>query len=54
MSGSPRCSIALLASNWRLVDDQPGVTRDRKEAEGRLADLPLDPDRYGRVRGRQR
>lgn len=24
-----------------LVDDQPGVTRDRKHAAGRLADLPL-------------
>ena len=31
----------LAGKQLALVDDQPGVTRDRKEAEGRLADLPL-------------
>ncbi|MEM7661979.1 MAG: ribosome biogenesis GTPase Der [Pseudomonadota bacterium] len=31
----------LVGKKIALVDDQPGVTRDRKEAEGRLADLPL-------------
>ncbi|MEM1146681.1 MAG: ribosome biogenesis GTPase Der [Pseudomonadota bacterium] len=31
----------LVGKQIALVDDQPGVTRDRKEAEGRLADLPL-------------
>jgi GTP-binding protein len=31
----------LVGKKLALVDDQPGVTRDRKEAEGRLAGLPL-------------
>jgi len=31
----------LAGKQLALVDDQPGVTRDRKEATGRLADLPL-------------
>ena len=31
----------LAGKSLALVDDQPGVTRDRKEAPGRLADLPL-------------
>ncbi|MEM6534261.1 MAG: ribosome biogenesis GTPase Der [Pseudomonadota bacterium] len=31
----------LAGKQLALVDDQPGVTRDRKEALGRLADLPL-------------
>ncbi|MEL8055774.1 MAG: ribosome biogenesis GTPase Der, partial [Pseudomonadota bacterium] len=31
----------LVGKQIALVDDQPGVTRDRKEADGRLADLPL-------------
>ncbi|MEO1407965.1 MAG: GTPase, partial [Pseudomonadota bacterium] len=31
----------LVGKKIALVDDQPGVTRDRKEADGRLADLPL-------------
>ncbi|MEO0700315.1 MAG: GTPase, partial [Pseudomonadota bacterium] len=31
----------LAGKQLALVDDQPGVTRDRKEAQGRLADLPL-------------
>ncbi|MEM9668810.1 MAG: ribosome biogenesis GTPase Der [Pseudomonadota bacterium] len=31
----------LVGKRIALVDDQPGVTRDRKEADGRLADLPL-------------
>ena len=31
----------LVGKKIALVDDQPGVTRDRKQAEGRLASLPL-------------
>lgn len=31
----------LAGKKLALVDDQPGVTRDRKEAAGRLAGLPL-------------
>ncbi len=31
----------LAGKQLALVDDQPGVTRDRKEAPGSLADLPL-------------
>ncbi len=31
----------LAGKKLALVDDQPGVTRDRKTAEGRLASLPL-------------
>ncbi|MEL7546002.1 MAG: ribosome biogenesis GTPase Der [Pseudomonadota bacterium] len=31
----------LAGKQLALVDDLPGVTRDRKEAPGRLADLPL-------------
>ena len=31
----------LAGKKLALVDNQPGVTRDRKEAVGRLADLPL-------------
>ena len=31
----------LVGKKIALVDDQPGVTRDRKMAEGRLASLPL-------------
>lgn len=31
----------LAGKRLALVDDQPGVTRDRKHAPGRLADLPL-------------
>lgn len=31
----------LAGKQLALVDDLPGVTRDRKEAQGRLADLPL-------------
>ncbi len=31
----------LAGKKLAIVDDQPGVTRDRKEAEGRLASLPL-------------
>ena len=31
----------LAGKQLALVDDQPGVTRDRKEAPGHLADLPL-------------
>ena len=29
----------LVGRKLALVDDQPGVTRDRREGEGRLADL---------------
>lgn len=32
----------LVGKKIALVDDQPGVTRDRKEARGRLGDLELD------------
>ncbi len=32
----------LAGKKLALVDDQPGVTRDRREAEGRLGDLDLD------------
>jgi len=31
----------LVGKKIALVDDQPGVTRDRKMAEGSLATLPL-------------
>ena len=31
----------LVGKKIALVDDQPGVTRDRKQADGRLASLPL-------------
>ncbi|MEM8799626.1 MAG: ribosome biogenesis GTPase Der [Pseudomonadota bacterium] len=31
----------LVGKRLALVDDQPGVTRDRREGEGRLGDLPL-------------
>ncbi len=31
----------LVGKKIALVDDQPGVTRDRKQAEGYLASLPL-------------
>lgn len=31
----------LVGKKIALVDDQPGVTRDRKEAEGHLASMPL-------------
>ena len=31
----------LVGKKIAIVDDQPGVTRDRKHADGRLADLPL-------------
>ena len=31
----------LAGKKLAIVDDQPGVTRDRKEAIGRIADLPL-------------
>lgn len=31
----------LAGKKLALVDDQPGVTRDRKEAQGKLAGLPL-------------
>lgn len=31
----------LVGKKIAIVDDQPGVTRDRKQADGRLGDLPL-------------
>ena len=31
----------LIGRQHAIVDDQPGVTRDRKEAEGNLASMPL-------------
>ena len=31
----------LVGRRLALVDDQPGVTRDRREGEGRLGDLPF-------------
>ncbi len=32
----------LAGKRLAIVDDTPGVTRDRREAEGRLGDLRLD------------
>ena len=39
MSASRRCSTGWSAGALALVDDRPGVTRDRREGEGRLGDL---------------
>ena len=39
MLENQRCSIGLLANGLALVDDQPGVTRDLREGQARLADL---------------
>ena len=32
-----------------LVDNQPGVTRDRREGEGRIGDLTFRAFRHGRA-----
>ena len=43
----------LVGKRLALVDDRPGVTRDRREGEGRLGDLSLHGRRYrGLRRGR--
>ena len=42
----------LAGRKLAIVDDTPGVTRDRREAQGRLGDLDLHADRHGRLRGR--
>jgi GTP-binding protein len=39
----------LAGKKIALVDDQPGVTRDRKEAEGQSRLDAADPDRYSRL-----
>ena len=39
MSASRHCSTGLSAAGPALVDDTPGVTRDRREGAGRIADL---------------
>jgi predicted GTPase len=39
MSASPRCSADSWARNLALVDDQPGVTRDRRFGEAHLLGL---------------
>jgi GTP-binding protein len=39
MSASPRCSTGLTGKRLALVDDRPGVTRDRREGEGRIGGL---------------
>src|ERR1700760_4228063 len=37
--GKPTLSNRLVGQKLALVDDEPGVTRDRREGEGRLGDL---------------
>ncbi len=39
MSANRRCSTGWSAGRLALVDDSPGVTRDRREGQGRLGDL---------------
>ena len=41
----------LVGKKLALVDDQPGVTRDRREGDARLGDLELPHHRHGRPRG---
>ena len=41
----------LVGKKLALVDDTPGVTRDRRVANGRLGDLTLSGDRHRRSRG---
>ncbi len=40
----------LVGRRLALVDDEPGVTRDRREGEGKLGDLIFQADRYGGAR----
>ena len=44
----------LAGKKLAIVDDQPGVTRDRRFAKGSLGDLELIADRHRRLRGRHR
>ena len=44
----------LVGKRIALVDDRPGVTRDRREGEAHVADLQLPRHRHGRPRGRAR
>ena len=44
----------LVGRRLALVDDTPGVTRDRREAEARIGDLERSADRHGRPRGGRR
>ena len=39
MSANRRCSTGWSAGAWRWSTIRPGVTRDRREGEGRLGDL---------------
>ena len=41
----------LVGRRLALVDDLPGVTRDRREAEAEIGDLSVPSDRHGRARG---
>ena len=40
----------LVGRKLALVDDLPGVTRDRREDEARIGDLDFTRDRYRRPR----
>ncbi len=42
MSASPRLFNRLAGRALAIVDDRPGVTRDRREGTGRLGDLDLE------------
>ena len=44
----------LVGRKLALVDDQPGVTRDRREGEARLGDLAFTDRRHRRARGGRR
>ena len=39
----------LVGQKLALVDDTPGVTRDRREGQGRLGDLEFTADRHRRA-----
>ena len=41
----------LVGKRVALVDDRPGVTRDRREGEGELAGPAIPRDGHRRVRG---